>query len=63
MVNELNSKEYHTKVVKMLSREGELLKSFSSVKEASEFVGCPSYQISKVCTGKQKTCRGYKWEY
>lgn len=62
-IKKLNKKEYHFKKVKMLTIDGELINEFDSVSEAAKYIDCPSYQISKVCTGKQKSCRGYKWSY
>ena len=44
---------------------GEQLKTFNSIKEASEYVGKPKLhsKISDCCNGKRnKTC-GYKWKY
>lgn len=62
-IKDVNYKAHHYKKVNMLSLDGTILTTFNSVREASEYVKCPSYQISKVCTGKQTTCRGYKWEF
>lgn len=53
------------KKVIMLSLNGEQLKTFNSIKEASEYVGKPKLhsKISDCCNGKRnKTC-GYKWKY
>jgi len=42
---------------------GELIEVFNSLADAAKNVDCPQYQISKVCTGVQKTCRNYKWVF
>ena len=36
---------------------------FNSVTDAGKTLGIDSSGISKVCTGKQKTCGGFKWKY
>ena len=54
------------KNILMLSKDtGEILKKFSSPKEAEEFLNKPrSHQhIVEVCQGKRKTAYGYKWQY
>jgi len=51
------------KKVAKYSLTGELIEVFDSLIDAAKNVGCPQYQISKVCTGVQKTCRNYKWVF
>jgi group I intron endonuclease len=36
---------------------------YSSVLEAASAIGAHPQNISAVCCGKQKTCRGYRWLY
>jgi len=63
LVIELNKKLRAYKPVIMLSMDGVKIMEFDSLKLASEYVNCPSYQISKVCNGQQKSCRGYIWKF
>ena len=49
----------------MLDMEGNILRTFESIKEASEYIGKPKLhsKISSCCKGdRNKTC-GYKWKY
>lgn len=50
--------------VDMYSIDGELLNTFSSVHEASEYTGLDYDKIARCCGRKQKTCGGYifVWE-
>jgi group I intron endonuclease len=41
----------------------ELNMVFDTMKEAGTYVGCSPSNICSCCTGKQKTCGGYHWEY
>lgn len=53
------------KKVAMLDMEGNILRTFKSIKEASEYIGKPKLhsKISNCCRGsRNKTC-GYKWKY
>lgn len=36
---------------------------YLSVNEAAKVIGAHPQNISAVCCGKQKTCRGYRWAY
>ena len=42
---------------------GTELNKFNSVKEAAESVGAFSQNIGSVCSGKQKSCKGFLWRY
>lgn len=53
----------YSKPVKQLSKDGTLIKVYSSAREAAEAIGCRSNHIQEVCNGKRKTTGGYKWEY
>ncbi len=48
-------------VLQLDKNTGEIIKRFSSVKEAQMALGT-SY-VSKCCRGKQNTTAGYKWKY
>lgn len=45
------------------SPSGNVMRTFSSIKEAARVVGVNPTSISGALTGKQKTSAGYKWEY
>lgn len=42
---------------------GKELNKFNSVKEAAESVGAFPQNIGSVCSGKQKSCKGFLWRY
>lgn len=42
---------------------GNYIKTFNSIVEASKEVNIYKSNISSCCKGKIKTCAGYKWEY
>lgn len=42
-------------------KDGEVIKVYQSMTEASKELGCSISAISKAC-GKDKTCKGYRWE-
>lgn len=50
------------KVVQM-SRNGELIKEWDSMKEAAEALGITYQGISRVCRGLRQTHAGYRWKY
>jgi hypothetical protein len=45
------------------SESGNMMRTFSSIKEAARAVGVNRTSISGALTGKQKTSAGYTWEY
>ncbi len=49
--------------IEKLSLDGQLLKTYPSVKQASEEEGISLTGIYSACTGKQKTSGGYIWRY
>lgn len=49
--------------VDMLSLEGEYLRTFPSIKEASIFVNGSSSHITEVCKGQRLSANNYKWRY
>jgi hypothetical protein len=52
-----------TKSVKQLSLAGEVLATFSSIKEASDVTGVSYSGISKVVRGTNKTSGNFMWQY
>ena len=70
------AEDKETKIQKFISRQGgsisvnqihpitnEILATYSSAAEASRITGADSSAIIKVCKGKLKTTKGYKWSY
>ena len=43
--------------------EGNIIKIWNSITEASVYYNCCHYNIWACCNNKQKTAKGYKWEY
>lgn len=52
--------ESHYKSVLQLDLDENIIREFSSIKEAKAFIG---YSIMKVLRGEGKTAGGYKWKY
>lgn len=53
----------HSKKVKMLSKNGEYIRSFDSLTDAAKFINKTPGHISKCCLGIRNTAYGFKWEY
>lgn len=49
--------------VEQYSKEGILLNTYISLKDASINTGLSKGNISSVCTGRIKTCGGFMWKY
>lgn len=54
-----------SKKVIQKDKNGNILNEFKSVTDASLYLGNINYipNITRVCNGIRKTCKGYKWEY
>lgn len=52
-----------SKKVIQYTLDGNYVHTFSSIKEAAEFIRVSSATLSSACRGKQKTCGGYKWRF
>ena len=64
-INIIPSSESHKKSVAMLDKNtNEILHTFSSIKEAEQFLNI-NYKshIGKVCDGQRQTFKGYKWKW
>ena len=59
----LSSNKVRRKKVKQLSKDGKLIRVYSSLAKAAEDNNVSKPSISACCIGKTKTCKGYKWEY
>ncbi len=51
------------KAVRQVTKDGDLVAEFKSLSEAGRQTGIDFRLISAVLNGKQKTTKGYKWEY
>lgn len=49
--------------IDMLTIDGEYIKSFSNITEASKETNTHRGHITEVCQGKRKTANNYKWRY
>ena len=49
--------------VKQLSKDGELIKVWSCMRDIERELGIAHSCVSNCCKGKQMTAGGYKWEY
>ena len=58
---ECNRKYFKAVVQKDL--QGNFIKKYESMGQASKEINGDISAIIRVCKGKQKTCYGYKWEY
>ncbi len=51
------------KPINQMSFDGQIINTFDSLTEASKHTGVHYTNISKVCSKKQKSAGGFKWEY
>ncbi len=60
-----NPVTHHTKGVVQLSKDGVVLHSYPSIKEAATAIGTDRSSISAVCKNRpaNKTAGGFKWKY
>ena len=61
--NQRMVKDKYLKPVIMIGENGEEIKRFKSLGEATRETGADISSIIRVCKGKQQTCVGYKWKY
>lgn len=59
----IENKLRKTRNVVQYNRDGELIKKWSSSKEASKALNIDDSSIYKCCKGKRKTVGGYIWRY
>lgn len=52
-----------SKTVLQLNKDGEVIKKFSSLREAAQTIGTDDNSIWRCCNKKRKTCKGFKWIY
>lgn len=57
-----HGKNYHKPVIQM-SLDGDFIKEWSSAYAVEKEMGYFSTLISRCCRGKQKTHKGFKWEF
>ena len=51
------------RAINQLTLDGELIQTFSMIKDAERKTGINSSQIIRVCKNRNLTAGGYKWEY
>jgi len=51
------------KPVLQYDKNGNFIKEWKSIKDATQSIGASTGNISKCCNGKQKTCEGFVWRY
>lgn len=56
-------KEKYLKPVAKIGLNGEIVKCYKSISEATRDNGADISSLIRVCKGRQKTCVGYKWAY
>jgi len=44
-------------------KQGEVIRSWESIKDAAEHLNINYQHISRVCRGERKTAAGFRWEY
>ncbi len=49
--------------VVQFGKDGTHIRTWPTIKDASESLGCLSSGICEACRGNQKTAHGYKWKY
>lgn len=59
----LGLRTYKTRKVNQFTLDGEFVKTFDSIKDASFECGASSGNISNVCAGRNSQASGSKWEY
>lgn len=53
----------HRKIILQFNLDGEFIKGFNLIKEASEEIGVSKSAIVHCLKGKTKKAGGYKWKY
>ena len=53
----------HSRKVCQYDLNGNFIKTFDTITEASKEVGCDRKAITLVCKGPNKTAKGFKWKY
>lgn len=51
------------KAVAQYDKDGNLIATYKSLKEACSHTGANNGSVSNVCTGKRKTANGFIWKY
>lgn len=65
---EINERAYYNnnpkrKKVDQFSLDGKYIQTFNSITEAANAVNSNTTNISGVCTGRRKSCKGFIWKY
>lgn len=59
----IRNSEYKNKVNMLNVDTREIIKTFDSITEASKYVNCRASNITACCKGRQRTAKGYIFEY
>lgn len=54
---------HNKRKVSQLDSDGEIIKTYESIKSASSFVGISETCIIMACKGRKKLAKGYQWRY
>lgn len=52
-----------SKKVAQMDLDGNIIKVWDSIRDASRQIGCSGSQISNACNGKTHTVHGYRWKF
>lgn len=63
LIGHISGRQFRIKPVSQYTLEGEYLQSFDSIVEASEALQVSGTAISFACGGRERTCKGYKWQF
>lgn len=58
-----NMPAHNRRKVRMMSLDDKELRVFDSATDGSNYVGASVSSIVTCCSGRNKTCKGYKWSY
>ena len=62
-LNEMNTRNMFKKKVLQYTKNGEFVKEYDSLSDASKSIGVSKSNLSSACIGRRKTCKGYIWKY
>ena len=57
------NKQSRGKSVEQYTKDGRYIKTFESVSQAAQEIGCCVSAISNCCLGRTKTSKGYRWKF
>lgn len=63
MKGKFNEDHHSSKPLFQMTKSGEIVKEWPSLKEVQRQLGHYPADISRVCLGKRKTAHGFRWQY